>query len=373
MKKLLAILLALMMVLVSVAALAGEVPADNPSGEQTEGEGGEGGTEGGEGSGSSSGVIIAESQKDTLPGSFKLTKTYTKTGDTAIVPPDTLQFTVSKVVRTDSSSDISAEDQSEAYPVTISNVTVSQGAASADITVSLPSYDLPGVYHYTIDEVDTNVAGVGYLADTLYLKITVITEPESGDLVVAGVAVHKGSEDGEKIDTFENTYKAGSLLVSKTVTGKLGDYTLDFDFKVTFTAPTTGTEQDIVKLPITVSFPDGQDKLTTSPEDIAVAAWSEGKAEATFTLKHGQSVTFSNIPENTTYVVEETENKDYTTTPGLKIEGTIATSEAEAAFTNDRDIDIDNGVSLDSVVYMLIMALALAGFVVLKIRRREDY
>ena len=54
-------------------------------------------------------------------------------------------------------------------------------------------------------------------------------------------------------------------------------------------------------------------------------------------------------------------------------EALAALDELEKGVVDCKTIVIDTGVALDSAVYMLIMALAVAGFVALKIRRREDY
>ena len=343
MKKILAVLLATLLVLVNVAALAENVN------------------------------IIEKQKLPTKPESFELTKTYTTDGPTAINPADELEFTVSAAARTQSSEDFTTEQNTEKrYPVGIENVTVAQGDGDATITVTLPVYDLAGIYSYTINEVDTNKAGVEYLKDTLYLNVTVITNQETSALEVAGIAVHKGKVEGEKIDEFENKYTAGSLKISKTVTGNLGDRTKDFEFTVTFNAPKTGDELDVVNAIITVATPEGQDPLTTPATPVAISDWTDGKATKTFTLKHGQSVTFENIPQGVTYTVEETsvEALGYTTT-ATGDEGTIANAELTAAFTNDKGAIIDTGIELETLPFVLLMGIALVG--VMALRRREDY
>lgn len=371
MKKFLAIMMAIMMLLVSVAAFAEE-------GTET---GGEGGTEtGGEGGTTSGAVNILEDQKvpvaATASESFTLTKTYDVQGVTGVNPADTISFEVGKAARTKSSANF-AEDTEGKYAVTIADVNVPEGADDAEFTVVLPKYDLPGVYSYTINEVDTNAAGVTYIADTLYLNVTVVTNQTTSALELAGIAVHKGSEDGDKIDEFENIYTAGSLTVDKTVTGNMGDRTLDFEFTVEFTAGTTGDEQDEVKAPITVSFPDGQAALTTAPADIEVTDWDKGTAEVTFTLKHGQSVTFNNIPSGVTYTVTETnpnttENGYNYTATSVGEEGEITDSAETASFTNDWNETPDTGIELETLPFVVLMAAAFVGMMMLIARRRKE-
>lgn len=379
MKKILAIMMAIMMLLVSVAAIAEEGTGE---------------------SGTTSGAVdILKDQSvpvaATTAESFTLTKTYSIEGETAILAADTVSFTVSDPARTKSSDNFDAGENSN-YPVTIADVAVAYDTANTsgktkevEFTVQLPAYDLPGVYSYEITEVDKNTAGVTYITDTLYLNVTVVTNQDTSALELAGIAVHKGADDGEKIDEFENTYTAGSLTVDKTVTGNMGDRTLDFNFKVEFTAgDTMGNDpavQDVVNAPITVTFPDGQDTLTTSPADIAVGDWdADGKAEVTFTLKHGQSVTFNNIPSGVTYVVTEINPNDgnefqykvngasEVATADTELEGSITDSAETESFTNDWNETPDTGIELETLPFVVLMAAAFVGMMMLIARRRKE-
>lgn len=358
MKKILAILLALVLVLANFAfAMATSETGDGEGGETPA-------TTEGEGEGAATAVDIAKELGNPAPApavSFELTKTYTLEGIDPVNPADELAFTVSDVTITNSS-----DNTRTGYAVTIANVEVEEGAESATITVQLPVYDLPGVYSYEITEDDTGIAGVDYLEDTLYLNVTIASNEAKNALYIAGIAVHKGSDDGEKIDEFENTYTAGSLTVSKEVTGNMADYTKDFPFTVTFTIP----ENYKLGAPITISYPDGQDALTTVPAEIAVD--STGEQTATFTLKHGQSVTFNNIPKDVAYVVEETDSFDYTKSASGD-SGTIADAAETAEFTNDWNITPDTGITLEALPYVLILTLVMAGAALLVIRKREDF
>jgi pilin isopeptide linkage protein len=359
MKKFLAILLAMMLALVSVAALA-EGGNEGTTGTETPD------TEAPAEGGTTNAVDIAKDQlhncAPTEPVTFTLTKTYELKGVTGVNPADVLQFTVSDVVITKSSDDARPVDD---YAVSIADVTVDEDAEDATITVQLPAYDLPGIYSYQIKEVDTNIAGVTYLADTLYLNVTITSNEAKNALIIAGVAVHQAAPDGTKIDEFVNTYTSGSLTVSKEVTGNLGDYTLDFPYKATFTIP----EGDKLGADITISYPEGQEALTEAPE--VIEAGESGEVEVTFTLKHGQSVTFNNIPSGVSYVVEETDTKEYDMTAEGDT-GDIDDAPLTAAFTNNRETTPDTGITLESMPYVLMMALSLAGFVVLKLRKREE-
>lgn len=101
----------------------------------------------------------------------------------------------------------------------------------------------------------------------------------------------------------------GSLTVSKTVAGNAGETNKDFNFTVTLDDKTiSGTFGDM----------------------------TFDKGEATFTLKHGESKTASNLPEGIGYEVTEANTDGYTTT-ATDDKGTIAKDgTATAAFTNTK-------------------------------------
>ena len=346
MKKFLAILLAMLFAMVSVAALA----------EDTE---------------PNIGQTIGNPVIGTAPINFVITKTYNIVGNaSAVNPADLLKF---EVKNASFKNDGTAAPNPIPAP-TIADVTVKLGDEEADITVSLPPYTVPGVYSYEITETDTNVAGITYLSDTLYLVVTVINGDAPGSYKIGGIAVHKGSPDGTKIDDFENTYSAGTLAISKTVEGNQGDTAKVWNFTVTLTAP----EGDTVKAPITVksdsnatSFKEGDADV---PADGIAAGWTGTKTFA-LQLKHGEKITLENIPAGVKYSVTETEaNQDgYVTTPAGAQEGAIAANVDTAIdYTNTKDITIDTGISVETLPYVMIMALALLGAALLVVRRRRE-
>lgn len=173
------------------------------------------------------------------------------------------------------------------------------GAATADgvtkpITVSLPNYDRVGIYEYTLKEVQGNNAGVGYYDAAMKLVVTVINGNNGLERVAA---VHTELAPGAaKSDTFENTYSAGTLTVKKTVTGNLGDKNKEFDFTVTFAAP-QGKDWTPA-----IGLPKGATMVADNPMSY------------TFKLKHDAMATFGNLPAGVTYTVIEAPVEGYTTT-----------------------------------------------------------
>lgn len=95
--------------------------------------------------------------------------------------------------------------------------------------------------------------------------------------------------------------------------------------------------------------------------------------ETTFQLKHGDTISIANLPYGVTYTVTETAAEGYTTTKTGDT-GRISAAEQTAAFTNERKGEIDMGVMLDSMPYVLVLAVVGAAVIALiaKKRRVED-
>lgn len=101
----------------------------------------------------------------------------------------------------------------------------------------------------------------------------------------------------------------GNLKVSNTVSGSAGDTTKTFTFTVTVDSSINGTYGEM-------TFTAGS---------------------ATFTLRHGESLTAVGLPADTAYTVAESDNEGYTVTANGAA-GTISKDgTAVAAFTNNRE------------------------------------
>lgn len=290
-----------------------------------------------------------------------LKKTYKLVGnnETAVSPAET--FTFSELVCTEV-KDAGVGVTKENAPVpTIASVSYDLGeagkeTATKEITITLPTYDAVGVYTYTFEENDGATAGVTYREDDITLVVTVIEQ--DGKVRVA--AVHTEGENSKKSNQFDNTYSAGSLEVSKVVTGILGDQDKDFTVTVTFTAP----EGDTVKSDITYKGYQIKDENA-----VAVAAgegWT-GTKTVTICLKNDSSVTFENIPYGVTYTVVE---NDYTGEGYDKavyeyddLNKVIDSAVDTVSITNNKGGTVDTGITMDSVPYIVLLAVVCVGFV----------
>ena len=374
MKKFLAILLAMMLIMVSVSALAtGDV--NQPTGDpQTEDEGGD---EGGS-TGNTQVVSVDPSTASgaagnpTKPVQVEITKSIANTEDDVYQQADrhpevTLTFTAEVT-----SVELSTETVDTAPAVTFEQLTIGENADNGQLKINLPSYKAVGIYTYTVTEAATGYAGM-HEAANLELKVTVIQNVENGNLEIAGIAVR---QDDVKTDDIENVYKSGRIMVTKLVDGKMGDRTKEFPITITLTAPEGKTVASTVTYKV-----NGGSATTVTFND-------EGEAEVKVNLKHEDSVEIFNIPEGVTYTIVEDDDIEHVDNPtdeqenanAYKVEGEIKEdTEIEVAartsyeITNTKDIDVDTGITLETLPYVLLMALAVMGFVALKLRRREEY
>lgn len=282
-----------------------------------------------------------------------------------------------------------------AKAITIGSVTYAEGnlskttdAASAPVTqpvavaVTADSYQSVGYYYYEFREKAGNTAGVTYAADTYAVRVAVVND-DSGALKIDSVRLYKVNADGslgDKAENVTNVYAAGSLSVTKTVTGNMGDRNREFDVTVTFTAP-AGTE---IHAPIAISTSAG---ITGNPTEAVINAAKTG-ATASVKVKDGTTVVFSNIPKGVTYQVTETQADGYhtpkyngTESAGGK-SGTITDTAAGAGtvgmtqsveIENKRETTIDTGIFLSDLPYVLVLAgIAAAALLFFAGKKRRD-
>ena len=283
-------------------------------------------------------------------------KAYKLTNDGTTSPAEI--FTLKQVGK-----EVKDGDATEAPDLgTITGAEFIEGAATVDgttgdITVALPNYDKVGVYEYTLKEVAGTTAGVAYYPDNIKLVVTVING-ENGKLRIA--AVHVESE-GTKSDTFPNTYSAGSLKVTKSVEGNMGNKDKYFKFTVTLEAPVNKEVKSAIGV--------GKTSYPSNPTSITVGTATD------FYLKDGETLSFTNVPYGVTYTVTEA-NEDYTTTVNgtadVEGTGTIEHETTTAAYVNTKTGEVDTGVVLNNMPYILVLAMLAAGVAVFIIRKRRE-
>lgn len=296
-----------------------------------------------------------------------LTKEYKLTNNGTTSPAETFAFSALTCTNvTDAGVGVTTANA----PVpTINNVSYTAGEAGGEgakknITITLPTYTSVGIYTYTFTETDGGTAGVTYRSDAITLVVTVIEQ--NGKVRVA--AVHtEGEGVTTKSGAFNNEYSAGSLSVKKTVTGIMGDKDKEFTVKVTFTAPTGDTVRG------DITYNDG-----TKNETIAAGEGWTGSKEVEITLKHDETVTFTNIPYGVTYKVVE---NNYTTEDAGGYDAakyefadankTIDSVSENVTITNNKGGVVDTGINMDSMPYILLLAVVFMGLFVFFSKKRK--
>lgn len=160
---------------------------------------------------------------------------------------------------------------------------------------------------------------------------------------------------------------SANLTISKTVTGMLGDTNKAFNFTIT---KADGTPVNITESNIEIT-------------DNTKAVW---QGDGKFTLKDGASITFKNLPSGEYKIAEDDySGEKYETSWQIGTDGvvheknstatvTIGTTEQTVHFTNHRTLEPDLGVLLDTLPYIVILAVVAGGVALLMLRkhRKED-
>ena len=295
-----------------------------------------------------------------------LTKEYKLTNAGTTSPAETFNFSALTCTNVTDAAD--GVTTANAPVPTIANVSYTAGEAGGEnakknITITLPEYTSVGIYTYTFTETDGGTAGVTYRSKPITLVVTVIEQ--DGKVRVA--AVHT---EGEGVTTksgeFNNEYSAGSLSVKKTVTGIMGDKDKEFTVKVTFNAPAGDTVRG------DITYVDGDKN-----ETIAAGEGWTGSKVVDITLKHDETVTFTNIPYGVTYEVVE---NDYTGDKGgydaaaySFDDGSkkIDSASDSVTITNNKGGHVDTGISMDSMPYILMLAVVFMGLFLFFSKKRK--
>ena len=311
------------------------------------------------------GVSVAFAEDAAWDGSYAHTdettfnvieKTYTSENN--VVVNETLSFT----------STAASSNPDTTKNLTVADLTVAS-LNPGTLAVTIPSLDKAGVYEWTIKETAGNTAGVTYSNAEVHVIVLVEYDNEAHALKIANTASYIKKENGAKAKTFENTFKSGSFTVAKDVTGNMANETDEFEIAVTLTS----------------TKPIGSD-ISVAGTTVASTAWTKNGDTYTYTFstnysKKNGAKAFSDIPEGVTVsVVENTaddkmngytyfstnENKENT------FSMTIADADANKAVvvTNDKTVGIDTGVTTESLPYVVLMGFVVLAGAALLLKRK---
>lgn len=263
--------------------------------------------------------------------------------------------------------------------------TLPEGVTDSEVTVTLPEFTADdngvGDYWYKITEIAGVTAGVTYDAPELYLHLVVVHRGSGVGILQAQIHTTAPNDDGtyenkadDKTNELVNKYSAGSLTVTKKVTGNMGDKKKEFKITVEFTAPEGKT--------VTGDITYGNSKIE--------GGWT-GNKSVEIVLTDGDKVEFTNIPDGVAYTVTE---DDYTgdgyDAPEYEFDnasedgdavadgsaaGTISDSADKVTVTNNKDAIIDVGVIVENAPFIIILCIAASAAVLAAVaaRKRRDF
>lgn len=282
---------------------------------------------------------------------------------------------------------------------TITETTTGENKATLEVT--LPTYNNVGTYFYKLKQAEGATAGMKYDTAQLYLMVNVINadaENASG-AYLCKAALFKDTDPttyttdtalgAAKIDCLTNKYTNGQFKATKKVKGNMADRNETFNFQAKFTKAADLTVNGNINAKIanaTVAALNEELNWTANP-DGTVSAIKD------FTLQHGQSAEFTNIPNGMTITVYEvavaedgskTELKNTNTVGTYEVECTAATQtltvnsdrdtiKGETTITNKSTVNVNTGVILDNAPYIALLTIVAAGAVVMIMKKRRNY
>lgn len=254
----------------------------------------------------------------------------------------------------------------------------------------------PGVYYFNLTERDegNNINdSISYnTTDKQYtVQVTVVWDDVAQNTVkIEAVNLAEGAygtasfAEGAKTDTASfanNTNKAnGELKLTKYVSGTAANTADKFTFDVSLEGLEPGYDYQVT----------GTSGKVTGAVDIT--ADESGKATLTgVEIQHGGTLTISNLPKDATYEISEKGNGGYNkgtevsgadtnpnvvseaTTVDITASGTIeATDDSDAVvYTNKNGFAADTGITANTLPFVAVAAVAVAGGVTLVISRRR--
>lgn len=276
-----------------------------------------------------------------------------------------------------------AEDGVTETPVLLDGITDENGrftlkAGESVAFENLPTDNEEGAHYgqlyrvYELDDTRYHVENVTYDGNP---DRTVCKGVVSENDIVKYVEFRVRPDDhGENIihsSVFVNELETTDFSVYKKVTGNMGDWSKDFNFTATMYTKNPADDGTVI--------------------DFNKNDWIGGVIN--FTLHHDETKTFADIPLGA-YVVITEQNENYTAkwvvdpenhedasqyvndvadkeVPKVTLTTDLTENNDKACFLNDYDVKIDTGIALDSLPYILIIAIVVVGGAVLFLRKRK--
>lgn len=227
----------------------------------------------------------------------------------------------------------------------------------------------PGVYSYTITELENTDNGITNDTATTRKLDVYIGTLDDGTLTIEGAMIFKGED---KLLGFVNDYDTAELKVTKTVTGNLGDRDKQFAFTITI----NGDEGENYYIEKYASAEATDPSATFTAENgIALTGitLADGEYFVVYGLSEGDSYTVIEDSDDaegyTTTVVAETKDNEARTGSGT-IDVAAEVVDESVAFTNDKSANVPTGIAMTVLPFVAMIALA-AIVAILFFQKRE--
>lgn len=311
---------------------------------------------------------------------ISITNTYT---------PATTSLTVTKTATKDG-----VEDTTEEFDFTLTlgekslGATWTKGTDHGTVEGTSHEFTLKGGESITFSGISVEDTNVKVTEDNYsaqhYTTTIKVNDQLVNEAAISADTLKRNQEAGTVTTVeFTNAYttpKLPSMTIKKVVTGAFGERTKEFNFSVKLENTTNPTLLNGVTVSGAVTNKDNLDS---------------------FKLKHGKQVTLENIPIGTTITITETDADEYKTKAtdhgeskdrifvyevvkgkdgnavlkaknsilGLELDRTV--KDNAITVTNDFDGNPDTGVLLDTLPYLILLAVAVAGGVLVVVRKRK--
>ena len=253
------------------------------------------------------------------------------------------------------------------------------------------NFTAPGSYTFELSEEKGSNPNISYDETTKYtVRVDVVwdtlpTASSNGTVKINGVALFAaGATTKSDKASFTNNSNAasGAFTVSKTVSGTAANTDDYFQYTLKLTTPTqVSGSYTVVK--------DGTGVATLD---------SNNSYTATFYLKSGESVSVTGLPKGADYqvtegtkvvtdsngtqsVADDAEDNGYTETYKLNdatdyTAGTVATGKVQdatttVAYKNDKGFATNTGITMNTLPFVAVATVAVAGVAALVISRRR--
>lgn len=218
-------------------------------------------------------------------------------------------------------------------------------------------------YNNKIYEKEKTIKGVKYVFDGWYTDSSFDPNSKVSDWP-ATITTIQLKQNKNQLNYYGRYIPVSAdLTVTKTVTGMLGDTNKAFTFQIV----------------------DADNKPVALTKDNCDGVLLNNGTDGKFTLKHGGTVTIKNLAPGTYRVKEIDGDHDltgYETSWKVGTDDTVHEKSTEAsvtmsgtnmtlAFTNHCNLDPDTGVLLDTLPYIVILAVVAGGVALLMLRKRR--